>query len=108
MNIVKFHGYWQDRAKADDRPRVSFCLFREKQMHIYCDWYVLGCFYYGVYVKWLVKSIFTENKKDETKFIEKFLETVVYSIIICFKVCLEYQYQHSICTSMYVCVFVRH
>ncbi|CAF0823593.1 unnamed protein product [Adineta ricciae] len=24
MNIVKFHGYWQDRAKADDRPRVVF------------------------------------------------------------------------------------
>lgn len=24
MNIVKFHGYWQDRIKADDRPRVVF------------------------------------------------------------------------------------
>lgn len=22
MNIVKFHGYWQDRTKTDDRPRV--------------------------------------------------------------------------------------
>lgn len=22
MNIVKFHGYWQDRTKNDDRPRV--------------------------------------------------------------------------------------
>ncbi|CAF1010041.1 unnamed protein product [Adineta steineri] len=24
MNIVKFHGYWQDRSKLDDRPRVVF------------------------------------------------------------------------------------
>jgi len=24
MNIVKFHGYWQDRTKGDDRPRVVF------------------------------------------------------------------------------------
>ncbi|CAF3563376.1 unnamed protein product [Rotaria sp. Silwood1] len=24
MNIVKFHGYWQDRTKTDDRPRVVF------------------------------------------------------------------------------------
>ncbi|UJR27832.1 hypothetical protein I4U23_009099 [Adineta vaga] len=24
MNIVKFHDYWQDRAKNDDRPRVVF------------------------------------------------------------------------------------
>jgi hypothetical protein len=23
MNIVKFHGYWQDRTKIDDRPRVD-------------------------------------------------------------------------------------
>lgn len=23
MNIVKFHGYWQDRMKTDDRPRVQ-------------------------------------------------------------------------------------
>lgn len=22
MNIVKFHDYWQDRTKSDDRPRV--------------------------------------------------------------------------------------
>ncbi len=22
MHIVKFHGYWQDRTKNDDRPRV--------------------------------------------------------------------------------------
>ncbi len=30
MNIVKFHGYWQDRTKTDDRPRVirRFFLFR--------------------------------------------------------------------------------
>jgi serine/threonine protein kinase len=24
MNIVKFHGFWQDRTKNDDRPRVVF------------------------------------------------------------------------------------
>ncbi|CAF3365972.1 unnamed protein product [Rotaria socialis] len=24
MNIVKFHGYWQDRIKHDDRPRAVF------------------------------------------------------------------------------------
>ncbi|CAF0812503.1 unnamed protein product, partial [Didymodactylos carnosus] len=24
QNIVKFHGYWQDRTKIDDRPRVVF------------------------------------------------------------------------------------
>ncbi|CAF2078780.1 unnamed protein product [Rotaria magnacalcarata] len=24
MNIVKFHDYWQDRTKKDDRPRVVF------------------------------------------------------------------------------------
>lgn len=24
MNIVKFHSYWQDRTKTDDRPRVVF------------------------------------------------------------------------------------
>ncbi len=23
MNIVKFHDYWQDRTKNDDRPRVN-------------------------------------------------------------------------------------
>ena len=27
MNIVKFHGYWQDRTKNDDRPRVKMKIF---------------------------------------------------------------------------------
>ncbi|CAF3677446.1 unnamed protein product [Rotaria sp. Silwood1] len=27
MNIVKFHGYWQDRTKTDDRPRVIKFIF---------------------------------------------------------------------------------
>ncbi|CAF3062090.1 unnamed protein product [Rotaria sp. Silwood2] len=27
MNIVKFHGYWQDRTKHDDRPRVIKFIF---------------------------------------------------------------------------------
>ncbi len=26
MNIVKFHGFWQDRTKNDDRPRVNISM----------------------------------------------------------------------------------
>jgi hypothetical protein len=30
MHIVKFHGYWQDRTKTDDRPRVIIVFFCQK------------------------------------------------------------------------------
>jgi serine/threonine protein kinase len=36
MNIVKFHGYWQDRSKVDDRPRVIVLFFLPRADLVNC------------------------------------------------------------------------
>lgn len=55
MNIVKFHGYWQDRTKNDDRPRVNISL----KFIIYYLYSIIGSLYYRIYVKWIIKTFFT-------------------------------------------------
>ena len=83
MNIVKFHGYWQDRTKNDDRPRVGQTMQRGSICERDCS---LGCLYYGIYVQWFIETLSTENEKIEAKSFEKFLASMVYSTIICTEV----------------------
>ena len=79
MNIVKFHGYWQDRTKNDDRPRVSEGFFGFG--YIQCHFFT-GGLHHGIYVQWIIKTLSTENEKIQTKSFEKFLASMVCSIII--------------------------
>jgi nuclear receptor-binding protein len=79
MNIVKFHGYWQDRTKNDDRPRVrhasSLRLGRGNS-------FVAGRLHHGVHVEWIAEALLAQNKEDQTEPVEEFLATLVYSIAI--------------------------
>ena len=85
MNIVKFHGYWQDRTKIDDRPRVSCWCLQNEIPFIYFH-LSIGCFHHRIHVKWFSENFITENEKNQTKSFEEFLETMVYSTTISLKV----------------------
>ena len=77
MNIVKFHGYWQDRTKNDDRPRVGLTLCQSFSCS--CPRLLSGCFHHGVHVQWLAQDILAQEEKDQTQSVAELVATMVYS-----------------------------
>ena len=80
MNIVKFHGYWQDRTKSDDRPRVSHSSMLRLGTSRNAS--IPGRLHHGVHVQWIVEALPTQSEEDQTAPIEEFLATLVYSVAL--------------------------
>ena len=79
MNIVKFHGYWQDRTKNDDRPRVSNSSLRRLGRG---NSFVAGRLHHRVHVERVAQALLAQNEEDQTEPVEELLATLVYSIAI--------------------------
>ena len=77
MNIVKFHGYWQDRTKNDDRPRVGL---PHSACHPPAHTDVrLGRVHHRVHVQWLVEDILAQDEEDQTESFKELVAPMVYS-----------------------------
>ena len=79
MNIVKFHGYWQDRTKNDDRPRVSDSRLRRLERG---NCFVAGRLHHGVHVERVAQALLAQNEEDQAEPVEEFLATLVHSVAL--------------------------